>query len=375
MRWWFALCAFGLMAGPAAADPLSDYQELIAQAHEEWEARRNATMATCSEETAREVPFNELALHSPYYSEQCVKVSGLFYSWRLFGSPEHLYLSQRWEAEPTSRLIGGPNPFRLGLDFYDVERPEVVDAFRPAVVIGRLTDCLIRGDMLGRKEALQTLIDNNQGAISISTLSGYCHGFYGGTIDVEHISLGAPQRFPRLMGQESLARYGSLRPLDSASWERSRLADLAETLFELIRAGDEPALLALAGGSTEVTDDLFEGYDHAVFRDLAAFREMPPFVILEASNGLGPNQLLGEEEEDRDPPGRHICYCRSRDCEGRWPISVLDAHVSDERPYVCLERSIGHIVGGGQHPVVLPLVGHEGLPGSPFHEPDSAAPN
>lgn len=378
MRRLLALNACIWLASSAAADPLDDFSAWVERAEEVRNADRDPLMAACTPDTARRLSFEEFAIYSPDYMWECVTVSGLTQGRFVYGAPEHLYASDRWEVqfgnqgnEDDDYQWDRSNPFRFGIDTNDLPHPEFGSWLYEVTVTGIAKDCEAFSDSLSRRNEVANFASRGDGLV-ISMPSRYCHTFRGGVIDPVAISYGERRRFPRLIGDEARQRFGSLQPLDSRWPIREEIVDAGNAFLSALRAGDRAQLTELAGGHLE------ESWSEAYVSPTSPYRQLetrpgaPQFIVFEPD---GQPRNSAPSEFALQSFSAYICFCVEDDCDGRWPISVGDTQSAADRPYVCAYRAQEIQADETLWTTIRPAPWYDFGTGSPFHEPDSAAPN
>lgn len=168
---------------------------------------------------------------------------------------------------------------------------------------------------------------------------GYCH-YQGGLI-----LLGARFRaagratFERQLGEAARARFGDLEPDSADRPVPAEVAGLADRFLAALRSGDGAALRAMTALWSERMPN-----DPAGERALLAYllgEGGSPLAALRGMEGPPPRAYFREMASREDAADGisgdwHVCFCKSSDCAGRWPVGTLDSNASPDRPYVCL---------------------------------------
>ena len=164
--------------------------------------------------------------------------------------------------------------------------------------------------------------------ILIPSLGGYCHWFGGPVSRATSYSVDLAARFERLTGEAKRREVGDLVPATPGMPSFGALQSFAREFADAIRRQDRAALSALHD-------------DQASAAELSYMLDVPdsPFAVLR-SGEAGEAMLFARRDasaERGEVPGGVICFCRTADCAGRWPIARMDAGNGPERPYVCTE--------------------------------------
>lgn len=373
MRWSLIFGGLLFVSSPAAADPLSDYAEWVNRHDEQRVARLEQRAATCTPQTATRVVFGELGVASNSLVGECVTITGIAwgdYFWRIYAAPEFMYASDRFasRAHPTRGPSSG-DPYSIGIEGTELETPEMGGWFYEVTVTGMARDCDTFNEYSFRAWDVLTTASGPEGPIFFDLIGGYCHYHENAVIDATSIVFGERLQYPRLTGTAARGRLGALFPAPP-DWEHhAEASQLAEQFVTSLRASDRPALGAMLDAETATTmlDD-----PTSPFRELRLSSDPPQIVLLR----LGPPPRYGRprrrSRDDRDDA--YACFCREPDCSERWPIATFDTIIDVRRPYACL--AYGRFLQRGTNEAMgqlrtSPLVG----PLSPFHEPDSPAPN
>jgi hypothetical protein len=125
-----------------------------------------------------------------------------------------------------------------------------------------------------------------------------------------------------------------------------------ETAFRRLFSPDVQHDIETSGGDTR-SDEVREGVReaHAAFLALTsrggAFATFipaghPQIVLLERAE-------LDFAKEDRGAPsGYLVCWCKTAECAGRWPVLLVDADNDPARPYLCVRTATYTIYREGE---------------------------
>ena len=328
---------------------------------------RPPNLANCAMQTATEVSVEQLGARPKKYLGRCVTVSGPTRIYRMYSGVEGVYLSQQLGRDGYVPLRNQRH--RIGLYFGAGEKEdaqpahpeELVDGpFRFTRVTGVADSCERMAQALPRGGVESVDPETGQTMITITMLGGYCPYDPGAVVWVTAVSVDPASRYERLTGEKNREIYGSLVRV-GPSWRHYRhLRRLGSAIRHAIRAGDRAALSKLYGKfgvGSEALRFLLED-PHSPFAELRTAKRQLPFVILAQEwdqEGIPAN--------DRRTKDALICFCRSGDCSGLWPIAAIDAGPDPDHPFACIDVS-----EDSTGAVFLHELSHRG-PSAPLQEP------
>jgi hypothetical protein len=266
----------------------------------------------CSPAAARRMTHAQIAAAGELFDGVCVRMSGIGSDRTLFDSREGVYRGIQaggWFADP----------HRLDFHHPDVEAATTQTGARRLVVTGRLWTCMVR------------VGPNSWNRVDgVRHCSGRPHILLADRIEW---TWDRSRPLERLVGEEMRARFGNLVEATEA-WPRLPAARAAAAEFlDALRSADRARMARLHGG--EVGDGsayiplllnyLFDNY-YGPFQQLHQRREVQTAIFVPRRRPWQPAIV--------DHPRATICYCRTADCTGLWPISSGDETGSD-RPYAC----------------------------------------
>jgi hypothetical protein len=167
---------------------------------------------------------------------------------------------------------------------------------------------------------------------SIVMMTGFCHYRYGLVLNPASFRAAEAVEFERQIGEVARSSFGDLLSGSEAGEVPPEVAALVERFAAAILARDEERLSALV----EFVDRDDQAHEEGAWRR--------SFFLGEANSPLGDvrassQRIMFRERRSarsEDPfGGWHVCFCRTPDCTGIWPISTVDATASPEHPYWC----------------------------------------
>jgi hypothetical protein len=209
-------------------------------------------------------------------------------------------------------------------------------------VLGRLGSCADAND------SVRQWNDEHPGD-GIMMVSGYCHTSLANYIDP--VSIGPLHGEPvfRLTEAEVPAERRQLVDAPPSLAGRAANEAVARALAAAIASADEAAFLRYVHPETQYELDQLHGARPARWlrEDLATAHAEFLAAIRSSLRTLG--ALEGRQErilvapsalaDLGEDPGYMICWCRERDCTGRWPVDPRDADNDPSRPYACVKTS------------------------------------
>lgn len=269
-----------------------------------------------------ETTVAEIGRNPGRFVERCVRVSGILYHGVLHDDRASLYLARLnsvdgggMRSNPEHHLwISGQA--RQGLDN---ETPV------SATVVGRIDTCAQRE----RRSFAQSVSELGPDDIYVGAF--HCYAANGQMIAASEVELGH-RAVERVAGESARARFGNLTPMPPDWSVRPAMESVVEALLAALRAGDREQAAAIHGfrpGSRDagsLSAYLFDDPDSP----FAPFRGAAPSQIA----WFVPRLDDMSRYEAGDLPAI-ACFCRTRDCSERWPISSIDIRHQPGRPYAC----------------------------------------
>jgi hypothetical protein len=274
----------------------------------------------CSRRIAESATVRDIASNPPNFYGHCVRIGGIAGGRYLYDDVHGIYSLQRNRLDPSSTGA------RLGLDNVS-ERRELAGDYVNVEIVGRVQDC----------ETVRECVEAAAAAAGpgeIVMIGGYCHYYNGAYLWVKELKSRGPARVQRqLAGSPS---YGDLVEAP-ADWRHAAdVRERVESFLTALRTRDSDRLVALHfGGDLEYHRDDVKPLLKFLLRSkrspFASIRDVPaPQLTILVSRGYP-----DEDDEPDDSYSAKVCFCRSDDCSGRWPIAELDADNDRSRPYVC----------------------------------------
>jgi hypothetical protein len=242
-------------------------------------------------------------------------VDGTMQGMSIFESVDGVYQQSPDSLNPASSGL------RMGLAGASVRYSE---SYRRVSILGRVQDC----------ETVRNCVQAAAGENEIVMISGYCHTSNGPYLWVHKLRTHRGQPFYRRMGNDARSDYGNLVPAPDAWPYRAKVASLAGEFLRALQTRDRDKLADIHFRNVGEDD---EDEEAAVLRFLLKDRRSPFASIRTATTA--PQQIILMERSMLDDPEQEyfstVCFCREKDCTGRWPIATFDADNLPARPYAC----------------------------------------
>jgi hypothetical protein len=277
-----------------------------------------AALSPCTPEHAEATTVEAITTAPQRWLDRCVTISGISGGIELFSSVEGMYRTGRFAAD------GNFDPadlrHRIGIDRQELRGN--------AGLRRRATQIRVTGRVDSCERRFQRVVD----AGGVPFLGGYCHSHKGPTIIVSDYAI-SNRTFQRLVGDAARQRVGDLIevPVD---WEwRDELEKSKRDFASAVRAGDRHRLSNLLSYGSGLEE-----------KRITHILTAPAYQELREGRS-GEVKILSRTVGGRFKPSgngyvsAYFCYCRTRNCSGRWPIASVDADAGEERPYVCVNVS------------------------------------
>jgi hypothetical protein len=278
------------------------------------------------------------------WQTRCVRVRGIQVGWRLYDSRLAMLESRSaWGSEEARHSL--PLLRRAGMGVVRRDRAAEVE------VIGIVQSCALANDSAAeeQREHPETII----------MVAGYCHTSLEPYLLVRSVRVASPRPVYRLLETEVPIGQRRLVPVSGSDRQVENLRAVAQTLFRAVLDGNERAAVPLIAPDLQSRQALTAGPHadwvrertaeaRALFRRASArnsaFRSaLPPDQRQEIVLGAALYGEAPESEAERaagaDLSHLTICWCRLRDCGGRWPVLDSDADNHPSRPYACVRTN------------------------------------
>jgi hypothetical protein len=274
--------------------------------------------AECSSRNSERATVAQIAANASAYQGRCVAVDATMRGRSLFDSVDGVYL------QPTDSLNPSSSGLRIGLD--NISRRNV-EGYRSVSILGRVQDC----------ETIRNCVYASLAENEVVMISGYCHSHNGAYLWVHDLRFRRGQAFERRMGSYARSDYGDLVAAPDDWPFRTKVAALASEFLQALRTSDRDKLanIHFRNVGLEREDDEAE-----LLQFLLKDRQSPFRTIRTATTS--PQQIFLLERSRLESPesedfGAVVCFCREKDCTGRWPIARFDADNVPTRPYACTQ--------------------------------------
>lgn len=296
-------------------------------------ARPAAQRCTAANATATTIEAIRVNDHA--WLGRCVRISGIHFQARLYADRKALIEPWSLYGEKTRHslvLYRGALSRRRG-------KPAMVE------VIGKVGSCAAQNDALSSYEA------EHPGEIVM--IGGYCHTSLETYVEPDTIAALSGMPIPRLTESEvPVADRPLVEPPAALTVNPAHLA--AATALAAALAGNDEATFRrltqpdLADWPTDkgnapppdwVRNEIRES--HAAYAKAASLRRtfaaMMPLDERQRRLFVRREDLPTASATSAAIDSIIQCWCTTRDCNGRWPVSEIDIGGDDERPYRCIE--------------------------------------
>lgn len=277
----------------------------------------------CTARAADPATVVEITSRPDRYFGRCVTVTGAYAGITMFNDREGIYRAHRFASD--GNISAADRGHQLGIDRQQLRDLGLRHPLRTTVT-GRV-------DICERRHARLEQQARDRGELPLIMLAGYCHYYGGPTIVVDAFQI-TEGSYERLTGEAARRDYGNLVPMPSDWPQRAAVEALTADFLAALRAGDRATLAALHDTRPDTSNE----HDRSLLYWLL---EMPqsPFAFLRRA---APSQTVFLLNGSGGTPLPHagyiaarVCFCRTADCTGRWPIAINDADADPQRPYVC----------------------------------------
>ncbi|HEY1632209.1 MAG TPA: hypothetical protein VGF56_12910 [Rhizomicrobium sp.] len=265
-------------------------------------AVRPSEPAACTAQTATWISAASLARFYNVHINQCVHVRGVLADRLLYDRVETIYeYNNTWEPRiiavygTTAEMDAGFAHIRADAD-----------------IVGIATSCM-------------QLNEDARQADPGTMITGPCHTLLGATIVIRSYTTLTPDP-PRLTDNNVPDAYRDLSPQTPGSVPAT-VQSTAQGWFEAARARDIAKMRTLMDWS-ESLDDLVAQLvqpDDAPFGFLAGEKSVPAIRYFHYRT-----HHVGRTSE-----AEVACVCRTVNCDGRWPVALIDTGPGPAWPYAC----------------------------------------
>lgn len=315
----------------------------------------------CELETARPATIEQIADGYESFAGDCVKLTGIAWGAYLFSGREALLES-----------VGGYGEgARHSIVLLPDRREDLLKAPQWAQVVGRVGSCSAQNAAVSDYQ--------NQHPDQIVMVAGYCHTSLETYLDNFRIEL-LDRPVPLRLTESEVSAENRL--IVEAPENAPNLASYRDAAFKFItalRRNDKITFRNLAAPdlALEKTDPergeawykRRAGEMDARFAQSRAALPKLSRASLRAPKTFVRSDELAEWRKDKVVPGHYItCWCRSADCQGKWPVAPQDADNMPQRPYYCVATNDFEVFRKGSR-----LQAQSPLNQSGFAEPDWTA--
>jgi hypothetical protein len=295
----------------------------------------------CSADNSEPATVAQIAAHPDVYEGRCVAVDATMQGRSLFESVDGVYL------EPPDSLNPSSSGLRIGLDNISDHYSE---RYRGVSILGRVQDC----------ETVRNCAYSSAGDNEFVMVTGYCHSFNGAYLWIHELRFRRGPPFLRRMGSSARSDYGNLVPAPDEWAHRAKVEALASEFLRALQRNDRHQLAAIHFRNVGLE---WEDDEAALLRFLLKDQRSPFDRIRTARSP--PQQIILVDRSMVDEPDEDylstVCFCREKDCTGRWPIATFDADNVPSRPYACTEIGPYLLDHGVVVPYFTTIIGKGGL--------------
>jgi hypothetical protein len=277
----------------------------------------------CTIRAAQRATVVEITSRPDHYFRRCVTVTGPYAGITMFSDREGMYRAHRFG--PDGNISPADRGHQIGIDRQQLRDLDLRHPLRTTVT-GRVDICERRRARLERQA-------RDRGEIPLIMLGGYCHYYGGPTIVVDAFQI-TEGSYERLTGEAARRDYGNLVPMPADWRQRAAVEALTRDFLAALRAGDRAALAVLHDTRPDTSNE----HDRSLLYWLLEMPDSPFAFLRRAVPAQTVFLVTGSAGAPLPTDGyiaARVCFCRSADCTGRWPIAINDADADPQRPYVC----------------------------------------
>jgi len=273
---------------------------------------------SCTPAKATDTTIDAIEADYPAWENRCVRLHGLAVMKRLYTDRQALLEGLDGNSNGAHSLVVlFQKKSRLPLKPAQVE------------IVGRIYSCA------SLHAVFASYMQDHPGEVIMA--NGYCHTSQANYIEPTAIRILSREAISRLVEAEVPTGKRSLIDDQPDPAVRARIIATARAFLKAIVEKNEGAFLRLSVSDLATTphwqiDDLRHD-----FRRLS--RPGSPFVE-RSIEGYSQERLFatrnGLFDEFRGFPSTIVCWCKTANCAGRWPVLRLDADNLRSRPYLCV---------------------------------------
>jgi hypothetical protein len=288
---------------------------------------------SCTAATATSTSIDTVQKDFKDWSGRCVRFTGL-------AMARHLFV----DRQATLNSIDPDKPASDGsIRIYS--KDSIALPLKPTFVelIGTLGSCI-------DQQAITAALQKQEPNMIIMT-SGLCHSSSENYVDPISIVVTSKTPVPRLTEKEVPTDRRRLIDAPADMPGRARVIAAARAAVAALSAGDEAAFLKLNDPETAhdmvgldgkapekwLQEDIDKAY--AVFHDQAGSHGPFASVHLDETSQervfIDRRNLNAKMSTPQETPSLIVCWCKTADCAGKWPVAFFDADNEPERPYAC----------------------------------------
>lgn len=283
----------------------------------------------CTAATATKTTVEAIGADANGMTGHCVTVSGPVSSIAMFSGVPGIYQTAR------QGLNGNPDRtvtrrHRIGL----YSKGNAIRGLKPTGASG-LPHLTVTG-IVDTCEAKSERIEAAAGPYDVVMMGGYCHYHGGAVIDAVHFTVDPVRRYARLTGERARKLHGNVVEAP-ADWPHlAKLRTLGNQFRSALRLGDRNRLATLHDFKDSLDEhenngmQLLMNWTNSPFAEVRNDAALPMAIFVDRldverrATGTAPPFLDGT-----------ICFCRTHNCAGSWPIARNDADNHTDRPYAC----------------------------------------
>lgn len=305
----------------------------------------------CTSENSTSVSLPEAKRNIGKLRFSCVTIAGIIEGSTIWADKESLILPFDYDNEEAMPRI----QFERG------NYPISMDGPLEGRVTGILDHCGMRADEISGVR--QDVNDNGEEVVVLTMLTGTCHYTSDAVLRPTGFAFDNLQVLERYTAANLPPEQWTLRPANLSPEQTETVIAKATDMISTLTNDDEawyyltvnppitpvetgigkplPRVDRSAGFGEmklkvgEQSNSIYSGrFDDWLDARAARFaaRELPPSLSQ-------PPQIYSEHpvyDEDDDQIYVRVCWCRTEDCAGKWPVTWADADALRSRPYLCL---------------------------------------